>query len=68
MIVVAINPMLQNVSTGGLLLLLAGGLSYTAGAYFYIRKQMPYHHVIWHLFVLAGSILHYFSILFYVIP
>jgi hemolysin III len=68
MIVVAINPMLQNVSTGGLLLLLAGGLSYTCGAYFYVKEQIPYHHVIWHLFVLAGSILHYFSILFYVIP
>lgn len=68
MIVVAINPMLQNVSTGGLILLLAGGLAYTAGAYFYVKKQMPYHHVIWHVFVLAGSILHYFSVLFYVIP
>ena len=39
-----------------------------AGAYFYAKKQMPYHHVIWHVFVLAGSILHYFSVLFYVIP
>lgn len=68
MIVVAINPMLQNVSTGGLVLLLAGGLAYTAGAYFYVKEQIPYHHVIWHVFVLAGSILHYFSILFYVIP
>ena len=68
MIVLAINPMLQHVSTGGLILLLTGGLAYTAGAFFYIRKQMLYHHVIWHLFVLAGSILHYFAILFYVIP
>ena len=48
--------------------LTAGGLAYTAGALFYTRKQMLYHHVIWHLFVLAGSILHYFAILFYVIP
>ena len=68
MIVLAINPMLQHVSVGGLLLLLAGGLAYSAGALFYVRKQMRYHHVIWHLFVLAGSILHYFAILFYVIP
>ncbi len=68
MIVLAINPMLDKVSTGGLILLLSGGLAYTAGAFFYARKQMLYHHVIWHLFVLAGSILHYFSILFYVIP
>jgi hemolysin III len=68
MVVLAIVPMWQNVSGGGLLLLLAGGLAYTCGAIFYVRKQMPYHHVIWHLFVLAGSILHYFSILFYVMP
>jgi len=68
MIVLAINPMLQQVSTGGLILLLAGGLAYTAGAFFYVKEKMLYHHVIWHLFVLAGSILHYFAILFYVIP
>ena len=68
LIVLAINPMLTHVSTGGLVLLLAGGLAYTGGAFFYVRKTMPYHHVIWHIFVLAGSILHYFSILFYVIP
>ncbi len=68
MVLLAINPMLANVSTGGLILLLAGGLAYTIGAYFYARDEMAYNHVIWHVFVLAGSILHYFSILFYVIP
>jgi len=68
MIVFAVKPMIENVSTGGLVLLLAGGLAYTFGALFYVRKSMPYHHVIWHLFVLAGSILHFFSILFYVVP
>lgn len=68
LIVIAINPMIENVSTGGLVLLLAGGLAYTGGAFFYVRKNMRYHHVIWHLFVLAGSIFHYFAILFYVVP
>lgn len=68
MIILAIKPMLEHVSNGGLILLLGGGLAYTAGAFFYVKEQMKYHHVIWHLFVLAGSILHYFSILFYVIP
>lgn len=68
MIVLAIEPLLQNVSTGGLMLLLAGGLAYSAGAIFYVKENIPYHHVIWHLFVLAGSIFHYFAILFYVIP
>lgn len=68
MIVAAIHPMLLHVSTGGLLLLLAGGLAYTGGAFFYVKKSMPYHHFIWHLFVLAGSTFHFFAILFYVIP
>ena len=68
MIVFAINPMLEHVSSGGLMLLLGGGLAYSFGAIFYVKKSIPYHHVIWHLFVLLGSILHYFSILFFVIP
>ncbi len=68
LVVVAVKPLLQQVSVGGLVLLLLGGLAYTAGALFYVRKGMKYHHVIWHLFVLAGSILHYFAVLFYVIP
>lgn len=68
LIVLAINPMLQHVSVGGLVLLLLGGLAYSVGAYFYAKESMRYHHVIWHLFVLLGSILHYFSILFFVIP
>jgi hemolysin III len=49
-------------------LLLAGGLAYSLGVIFYVRKQIAYHHAIWHLFVLAGSILHFMSVLFYVIP
>lgn len=67
-VVVAIKPMLDRVETGGLILLLLGGLSYSLGVIFYIRHKMPYNHAIWHLFVLAGSVLHFFSILFYVIP
>lgn len=67
-IMVAIVPMLENVDTGGLVLLLLGGLCYSLGVIFYVRKQMPYHHAIWHVFVLAGSILHFFAVLYYVIP
>ncbi len=67
-VVVAIEPMLNNVAPGGLLLLLLGGLAYTLGVVFYVWKRLPYHHAIWHVFVLAGSILHFFAILFYVIP
>ena len=67
-VVLAINPMLENVEPGGLILLLLGGLSYSLGVIFYVREQMTFSHAIWHIFVLAGSVFHFFSILFYVIP
>lgn len=67
-VVVAIKPMLDSVAPGGLLLLLLGGLAYTSGVGFYLWKSLRYHHAIWHGFVLAGSILHFFAVLFYVIP
>jgi len=66
--VIAIGPMLSNVATGGLLLLLAGGLAYTVGSIFYVWKSLAFNHAIWHGFVLLGSVFHYFAILFYVIP
>jgi hemolysin III len=66
--VVAIEPLRQNVPTGGLVLLFAGGIAYTAGVPFYIARRLPYGHAIWHFFVLAGSVLHYLAVLLYVIP
>ncbi len=67
-VAVAIKPMLSNVAPGGLILLLAGGVAYTAGSAFYGWRRLRFGHSIWHLFVLAGSILHFFAVLFYVIP
>ncbi|MEI8325031.1 MAG: hemolysin III family protein [Betaproteobacteria bacterium] len=67
-VVIAVKPMLAHVETGGLILLACGGLAYTVGVIFYKYKRLPYHHAIWHLFVLAGSALHFFAVLFYVIP
>lgn len=61
--VIAIKPMLQNVPMNGLVLLLIGGLLYTGGIVFYKMKSHKYFHGIWHLFVLAGSVTHFFSIL-----
>jgi len=55
------------VNPNAILLLIAGGLSYTIGIIFYTIHRIPYNHVIWHLFVLAGAICHFFMILFYVI-
>ena len=63
MAVIAIKPMLELVNSTALWLLLAGGLSYTLGVVFYVWKSMRYHHAIWHLFVLSGSVFHLFSIL-----
>lgn len=51
----------------GILLLMAGGLAYTVGIVFYAIEKIPYNHVIWHLFVLAGAICHFFMVLFFVV-
>lgn len=67
-VVVALQPMLEHVAAGGLILLAAGGLSYTGGVAFYKWRRLPYNHAIWHGFVLLGSALHFFAVLFYVIP
>lgn len=54
------------VSIGGILLVFSGGLSYTIGIIFYKIKKLKFMHFVWHLFVLGGSILHYFFVLFHV--
>lgn len=68
LVVFAINPIIESLPTGGLVLLLLGGLSYSFGVIFYVCKRIPYNHAIWHIFVLAGTALQFFSILLYVIP
>lgn len=65
---VAAKPMFDSIAAGGLLLIALGGLAYTAGVVFYCWNRVPYNHAIWHIFVLAGSMLHYFAVLFFVIP
>ncbi|HUS25381.1 MAG TPA: hemolysin III family protein [Candidatus Binatia bacterium] len=67
-IVFALKPLLHSLPLGGLLLMLGGGLSYTGGVVFYVWERLRWHHAIWHLFVLGGSVLQYFAIFFYVIP
>jgi hemolysin III len=66
-IIIAIKPLLESMESGGLWLLLAGGLSYTVGILFYVWEKLPFNHAIWHLFVLGGSILHFFMVLLYII-
>jgi hemolysin III len=67
-IVLAIKPLLRTLEPGGLVLMLLGGLSYTGGVVFYMKDHKRYYHAVWHAFVLAGSVLQYFAVLFYVIP
>lgn len=63
LIVFAWRPLLENVPTQGVILLMIGGVLYSIGAIFYIWRGFYYHHALWHLFVLAGSIMHFFSVL-----
>jgi hemolysin III len=67
-VIIAIKPVLAAVPPPGILWLLAGGLFYTVGVLFFAWKRIPYNHAIWHVFVMAGSICHYFAVLFYVLP
>lgn len=66
--IVALKPLLANLPEGGFPWLLAGGVAYTVGVVFYAWKTLPYHHAIWHLFVMTGSACHFFSIMFLVLP
>ncbi|MBO5452531.1 MAG: hemolysin III family protein [Clostridia bacterium] len=67
-IIIAIKPMYYSLGVGGMTFLATGGICYTIGALiYYLFKKKRYAHSIFHLFVLAGSILHMFSILFYVV-
>ena len=66
-VVLVLKPLLASLPPGGVLLLLLGGLAYTGGIVFYAWRR-PYHHAVWHAFVLLGSILHFFSVLLYVVP
>ena len=61
-------PLRRTLEIGGWWLLLAGGLAYTFGMVFYGLRRVRYSHAIWHLCVLAGSILQYLAVLLYVIP
>ena len=62
MIMVAAKPMLAALDTWTLGWLLAGGLSYTLGTFFYHRESIRYSHAIWHLFVIAGSVCHFVAV------
>jgi len=68
MILIAIVPVLRLLPLMGSLWILIGGLCYTLGIVFFKILRFPYHHLVWHLLVLAGTISHFFAVFFYIIP
>jgi hemolysin III len=67
-VVFAARPLIHAIGWHGIAWMGAGGLAYTLGIVFFALDRLRYFHATWHLFVLAGSVAHYFAILFYVIP
>lgn len=68
LVVIAIKPLFEAVPLWGIAWLVAGGLFYTVGVFFFAFKKLPYNHAIWHVFVMAGSICHYLAVMLYVLP
>lgn len=68
LVLIAIEPVLRSVPPGLLIWLALGGVCYTLGVLFYTARRMPYHHAVWHLFVLAGSACHFVGMLLFVTP
>lgn len=64
-IAAAVLPFYRAVGAGGVALLLLGGVSYTGGLIFYGLRKVPYFHIVWHLLVLLGSVLHFFMVYLY---
>ena len=67
-VLIAIKPVMSAVPLSGIVWLVAGGLFYTVGVLFFAMNRLRYNHAIWHVFVMAGSICHYFAVMFYVLP
>jgi len=68
LIVVVIKPLAAALPAEGLFWLVGGGVLYTIGSFFYLNRRIPYHHAVWHLFVMAGSIAHFVVVFYYVLP
>ncbi|MDZ4168369.1 MAG: hemolysin III family protein [Coriobacteriia bacterium] len=66
MVIGSIEALTANLAPAGVWLLVAGGLCYTVGTIFYVLKQVKYMHAVWHLWVVAGSVCHFLSVLLFV--
>lgn len=65
-IIFAFGPLTKSLDPLGIFWLVMGGVAYTVGTIFYLWRAFKYHHMVWHLFVIAGSVCHFFAILLYV--
>ncbi len=68
LIVVAFQPLVESLPHIGVVFLVIGGVLYTAGTLFYLVPLFKFHHLVWHLFVLGGSLFHFLCVFFFVIP
>jgi hemolysin III len=68
LVVFGLQPLLENLPSGGILWLVVGGLSYTGGVLFFAWERLPHNHAIWHLFVMGGSACHYLAVMLYLLP
>ena len=68
LVLIAVKPLFAAVPLWGIAWLAAGGMFYTVGVLFFGMKRLRYNHAIWHLFVMAGSVCHYFAVVLYVLP
>jgi hemolysin III len=68
MIVLLARPLSAALPMPGLIWLVSGGVLYSVGTIFFLSRRLPFHHAIWHLFVLAGSLAHFVTVYFYVLP
>lgn len=66
MVIIAIKPLVNNLSAEGLMWLFIGGIFYTLGALLYLIKKIPYNHAIFHVFVLLGSFSHFVAVYYYI--
>ena len=68
MFLIGIGPIARSISPMGLAWIFIGGACYSIGILFYRKIRFPYHHLVWHLFVMAGTVSHFFAVFFHLIP
>lgn len=68
LIIFDIKHLYEVISFWGFVFLIGGGLFYTIGILFFRMHKVKYHHLVWHIFVVLGSVMHFFAVYFHVLP